>query len=112
MAERFALDAFDHEFAARTTERDWRRILVLRNHPRMLEGVLTYDVLIPDYFADNVILNRVVIELRRFQMIVYTLHLHDTRNPDDPRSGLTHSRLQKLLPYKWRATILLLKNLR
>ena len=90
------LDAFDHEFAARTASRDWQRILVLRNHPRMLDGVLRYDALIPDYFADNVILNRVVIELRRFQMIVYTLHLHDTRSPDDPRTGLTHSRLQKL----------------
>ncbi|MBX9845662.1 MAG: hypothetical protein K2Z80_28040 [Xanthobacteraceae bacterium] len=96
MTELLRLDGFDHEFAARTTEQDWRRILVLRDHPRMLDGVLSYDALIPDYFADNVILNRVVIELRRFQMIVYTLHLHDTRAPDDPRSGLTHSRLQKL----------------
>jgi hypothetical protein len=96
MAERLKLDGFDHEFAARTTAQDWQRILVLRDHPRMLEGVLSYDALIPDYFADNTILNRVVIELRRFQMIVYTLHLHDTRDPEDPRTGLTHSRLQKL----------------
>jgi hypothetical protein len=96
MTERFRLDKFDHEFAARTSAPDWRRILVLRDHPRMFEGVLSYDALIPEYFADNVILNRVVIELRRFQMIVYTLHLYDTRNPDDPRTGLTHSRLQKI----------------
>ena len=96
MAELLKLDRFDREFAARTTNQDWQRILVLRNHPRMLDGVLSYDELIPDYFADNVILNRVVIELRRFQMIVYTLHLFDTRAPNDPRTGLTHSRLQKL----------------
>ena len=96
MTNRLQLDRFDRDFAARTTEQDWQRILVLRNHPRMLEGVLSYDSLIPEYFADNTILNRVVIELRRFQMIVYTLHLHDTRDPDDPRTGLTHSRLQKL----------------
>jgi DNA-binding MarR family transcriptional regulator len=96
MMRKLGLDQFDHEFSARTTDRDWQRILVLRNHPRMLEGVLSYDALIPDYFADNAILNRVVIELRRFQMIVYTLHLYDTRDPNDPRTGLTHSRLQKL----------------
>lgn len=96
MTERFKLDLFDHEFAARTTGHDWRRILVLRNHPRMLEGVLAYDALIPEYFAGNVILNRVVIELSRFQMIVYALHLYDTRDPGDPRTGLTHSRMQKL----------------
>ncbi len=29
-------------------------------------------------------------------MIVYSLHLYDTAAPDDPRTGLTHSRLQKL----------------
>lgn len=96
MAELFKLDGFDHEFAARTTAEDWQRIVALRDHPRMLEGVLAYDALIPDYFADNPILNRVVIELRRFQLIVYTLHLHDTADPDDPRTGLTLSRLQKL----------------
>jgi DNA-binding MarR family transcriptional regulator len=96
MTERMRLNQFDHEFAARTTTQDWQRILLLRDHPRMLDGVLSYDALIPDYFANNVILNRVVIELRRFQLLVYTLHLHDTRRPDDPRTGLTHSRLQKL----------------
>lgn len=96
MAERIRLDEFDHEFAARTTGQDWQRILTLRNHPRMLDGVLRYGELIPAYFTDNVILNRVVIELRRFQLIVYTLHLYDSAKPDDPRTGLTLSRLQKL----------------
>lgn len=96
MGEFLELDGFDAEFAARTNEEDWRRILVLRNNPRMLEGVLSYDALIPEYFANNVILNRVAIELSRLQMIVYTLHLHDTFDPRDPRTGLTHSRLQKL----------------
>ncbi len=57
------LRAFDREFATRTSEADWRRITDLRDHPRMLDGVLRYDELIPDYFADNIILNRVVIEL-------------------------------------------------
>lgn len=96
MYRRLELRAHDHVFASRTTPQDWQRIRTLRDHPRMLEGILAYDDLIGSFFAGNVLLNRVVVEFARFQMIVYTLHLYDQADPDDPRTGLTISRLQKL----------------
>lgn len=90
------LHAYDHEFSSRTTSQDWQRILELRDHPRMLDGVLAYDDLIGNFFAGNVLLNRVVVEFARFQMIVYMLYLYDTADPADPRTGLTISRLQQI----------------
>jgi hypothetical protein len=87
---------FDSEFSARTSPDDWQRILVLRDHPRMLDGVLAYDTLVGDFFAGNILLNRVVVEFARFQMIVYMLYLYDTADPNDPRTGLTVSRLQQV----------------
>ena len=42
MIRQFGLDSFDSAFAARTTADDWQRILVLRDHPRMVEGILAY----------------------------------------------------------------------
>jgi hypothetical protein len=41
-------------------------------------------------------LNKVVTEAWRFQMLVYALHLYDTRDPADPTSGLTASNLTRL----------------
>lgn len=96
MSKTLCLNHFDAEFAARTTEKDWQRILVLRDHPRFLDGIARYHEVIADHFADNAILNRVVVEQSRFQMIVYTLHLHHTFDPGDPTTGLTHSRLRNL----------------
>lgn len=92
----FDLTSFDSEFASRTTPGDWQRILVLRNHPRLLHGLARYGELMPVYFSDNVILNKVVTEAWRFEMLVYTLYLHDIRDPADPRSGLTLANLQKI----------------
>lgn len=96
MPEVFRLDRYDAEFSARTTPAEWARILALRDHPRFLLGLARYDALFPDYFADNVLLNKVVTEAWRFELLVYTLHLYDTRDPADPRTGLTLSRLQDL----------------
>jgi hypothetical protein len=92
----FRLDGFDAELSSRTTAEEWQRILVLRNHPDFLKGLARYGELIPDYFSNNIILNRVVTEAWRFEMLVYCLHLYDTRDPVDPRSGLTVANLQRI----------------
>lgn len=92
----FRIDGLDAELAGRTTAEDWRRILVLRDHPSFLRGLALYGQLIPQYFANNLILNKVVTEAWRFEMLVYTLYLHDKRDAADPRSGLTFANLQRI----------------
>ena len=92
----FALDCFDAEMSRRTSAKDWNRILNMRNNSRFSEALPTYHRLISAYFADNIVLNRVVTEAWRFEMLVYTLYLHDQRQARDPRSGLTLSNLQRI----------------
>ncbi len=92
----FNLDCLDAELARRMADGEWRRILTLRDHPDFRRALFAYAALIPPYFSNNLILNRVVTEAWRFEMLVYTLYLHDTRDPDDPRSGLTVANLQKI----------------
>lgn len=92
----FRLDCLDGVLAKRMSAEEWQRILVLRDHPHFLDGLFRYQALMPTYFANNLILNRVVTEAWRFEMLVYTLHLHETRDPSDPRTGLTVGRLQAI----------------
>ncbi len=92
----FCLDGFDAVLSSRTTPGAWRRILVLRDHPNFLNGLARYGELVPDYFSNNIILNKVVTEAWRFEILVYCLYLYDTRDPDDPRSGLTVANLQRI----------------
>ena len=93
---RFSLDCWDGELSTRMSPEEWRRVLVLRDHPRMLDGLLRYGQLMTAYFAGNTLLNKVVTEAWRFETLVYALHLHDTRDPADPQTGLTLSRLKRL----------------
>jgi hypothetical protein len=67
-----------------------------RDQPRFLEGVLVYDTMMPALFINNFIMNKVVPEAWRFQMLVFTLHLYDTRDLWCPTSGLTSSNLKRL----------------
>lgn len=90
------LDLLDSELSGRMTERDFARMLTLRDHSRFLSGLSEYGRLIPDYFANNIHLNKVVTEAWRFEMLVYLLYLHDTARAEDPRSGLTLANLQRL----------------
>ena len=92
----FRIDSFDQPLASRMDAPEWQRILAFRNHPRFINALFRYNELIPDYFANNPILNKVVTEIWRFHSLIFTLHLCDTRDPDDPKSGLTVSRLQKV----------------
>jgi hypothetical protein len=96
MTEAFHIATYDKVFAERTTSADWQRILAFRNQPNFSEALKTYAALIPQYFADNMLLSKVVTEVWRFEMLVYTLYLHDTRDPANPRSGLTTTNLEKI----------------
>ena len=96
MPRPFSLDYHDAEFQKRTSAADWQRILVLRNHPGMVRGLFCYGELMPTYFSDNIILNKVVTEAWRFEMLVYTLHLHHNWNPADPSTGLTLANLTRI----------------
>ena len=68
----------------------------MRQRPRFLDGVLAHDAAITLFYSDNLLLNKVVPEAWRFQMLVVTLWLADMRDPADPRTGLTLSHLRKL----------------
>jgi hypothetical protein len=96
MTEAFHIATYDKVFSQRTTSADWQRILAFRNQPNFGAALKTYAALIPQYFADNLLLNKVVTEAWRFEMLVYTLYLHDTREPANPTSGLTLSNLQRI----------------
>lgn len=90
------LTQFDNVFSARTSPAEWHRILAFRNQPTFAAALETYNALMLQYFADNVVLNRVVTEAWRFEILVYLLYLHDKRDPADPAKGLTVSNLQAI----------------
>jgi hypothetical protein len=94
--ETFRLDMFDDMLSIRMDSVEWQRILAFRKQPGMFNGLFAYAEIMPEFFADNLILNKVVTEEWRFYTLVFTLHLNDTRNPDDPLSGLTLSNLQRV----------------
>lgn len=92
------LDIAMHDalFAGRTTAQDWARIVAFRDSPRFLDGARRHEGVMQPFFAHNLILNRVVTEVWRFQILVLTLYLHTTRDPLNPRAGLTVANLQKI----------------
>lgn len=96
MSKPFSLDFMDEELSQRMSAPEWQRIAAFRNQPNFIAGLYCYDNLISAYFANNLILNKVVTEIWRFHTLVFALHLCDQAKPDDPRAGLTLSKLQKL----------------
>ena len=92
----FRLDCFDSELSQRMSTAEWQRIVKFRNHPQFLSALFAYDALMPKHFADNMILNKVVTESARFEMLVYALFLHSTHDPTIADSGLTFARLAQL----------------
>jgi hypothetical protein len=96
VAEKYHISTYDLVFAGRTHTEEWNRILTFRNQPGFGSALPTYAALMPQYFADNMLLSKVVTEVWRFEMLVYTLYLHDTRDPANPRSGLTTTNLEKI----------------
>jgi AraC-like DNA-binding protein len=94
-----AIDHYDTLFAARVAAaggQDWAAVRAFRDSPTFIDAVLRYDAISGPFYANQFILNKVVPEAWRFQMIVFLLHLHDTRDWADPRSGLTLANFQRV----------------
>lgn len=90
------LTAFDRLMSARMPAAEWERTLAFRQQAQFAEALPRYAALMLKYFSDNLLLNRVVTEAWRFEMLVYALYLHDTYDPENPGSGLTVSNLQDM----------------
>ncbi|MGL4406516.1 MAG: hypothetical protein ACRCT6_12190, partial [Notoacmeibacter sp.] len=80
----------------RTTPDDWQRILAFRNCSNFKAALPRYHELMTHFYSGNLMLNKVVTEAWRFEMLVYALHLYDSRDPANPRSGLTLTNLEKI----------------
>ncbi len=100
MSVEWKIDRFDAIFAARIESRpgtiQWEAIKAFRDGPAFLDAVMRYDAISGPFYGNQFILNKVVPEAWRFQMIVFLLHLHDTRDQADPRSGLTFANFQRV----------------
>ena len=92
----FKLNEFDAELSKRTSAEDWKRIITFRDQPNFPKALPNYHALIGNFFAGKLTLNKAAIEAWRFEMLVYTLYLYDTRDPANPRSGLTLTNLEKI----------------
>jgi len=92
----FRIDARDADFAARIPDEEWPAIFAFRDRPNFPDSVALYAQFMAPFFAYNFVLNKVVTEAWRFQMLVFALHLHDTRDFGDPHTGLTVGNMQKI----------------
>jgi hypothetical protein len=90
------IDAHDALLSSRMSVAEWQRITAFRNRPTFLAGARAHEGVAKHLFTDNLILNKVVLEAWRFQMIALTLYLHEAYDPADPRTGLTVTNLTRL----------------
>lgn len=96
MTEDFDLRRHDALFASRCTAAEWERIRAFRDQPNFMAGPRRHEGTMRPFFAHNLILNKVVTEAWRFQILVFTLYLDSVRDPSVPRSGLTVANLQRI----------------
>ena len=100
MPVEWQIDRFDAIFAARVGSRpgtiQWEAIKAFRDAPTFPEAIEQYDTISGPFYGNQFILNKVVPEAWRFQMIVFLLHLHETRDLADPRGGLTFANFQRV----------------
>ena len=75
---------------------EWARVSAFRAQPTFLDALAVYATLMPPYFSDQLLLNKVVTEGRRFEMLVYLLYLHHTGDSRDPLSGLTAANFKRI----------------
>jgi hypothetical protein len=92
----FLLDAFDTEFSMRTTAEEWERALDMRNQPNFMPAILKYHAQLLGVTSGHRILNKLVAEVGRYEILAYLLYLYDSRDPANPRSGLTITNLEKM----------------
>jgi hypothetical protein len=96
MAGAFDIGQYDALFATRTTAEDWAHIIAFRNRAHFRDAALRYIEISGPFYRNNFFLNKILPEAWRFQMIALHLHLHDARDPNDPRSGLTLGNFQRV----------------
>lgn len=92
----FNIDAHDSEFSVRTSSEIWARIHRFRSYPTFMNSARHHEKIMAPFFGHNLTLNKLVAEVWRFQMLVFALYLHETKDVSDPRSGLTVTNLQKI----------------
>ncbi len=90
------LDVFDHKLSGRVTSAEFERIVGFRDGNDIIKGLFAYNDIMPDFFAGNLILNKIVIEEWRFYILAFALYLHETRDPANKLSGLSLGNLQRL----------------
>ncbi len=71
-------------------------IAALRAHPRFAEAWRTAHIGFTDLWQGNRILNSLVNDRARWHISLFAVHLHLLSRPNDPRSGLTVSRMTAL----------------
>ncbi|ATC32991.1 hypothetical protein CA606_11995 [Caulobacter vibrioides] len=90
------LTCLDEAFAQRMPAEEWARIKVIRDAPTLFDALDVNHALLSPYYADHLLLNKVVTEGRRFEMLVYLLYLEATVSAEDPRSGLTNANFRRI----------------
>src|SRR5439155_347022 len=68
----------------------------LMRHPRFAEAIRIVAAGIVTLYRNNPKFNQVLPDRGRFLISVFALHLHFGAEPDNPRSGLTVSRMRAL----------------
>ena len=94
--EHFSVDCFDFILKSRAHPDEWARLTQMRDQPNFLNALKAYNRLMQPFFSDRVILNKIVTEAWRFEMLVYSLYLYDRRDYNDARSGLTVTNLERI----------------
>jgi hypothetical protein len=89
-------DEFDALFSARTNGVEWQRIVEIRDQPNFTGAVLDYHRQLPKRCSGNFLLNKLIAEAARYEILAYSLYLNEKRDFDNPRSGLTVTSLEKI----------------
>jgi AraC-like DNA-binding protein len=90
------LSAADAELSQHFPASEWDAICAYRSRGRFPQALIRYDELLSVGFLDNPVLTMSMRETSRFNTLAIALHLHDVRNADDPRSGLTMGLLKSV----------------
>ena len=90
------LASFDSELQSRISVADWESVKAFRDRPTFLNALESYARLFSPFYSDHLLLNKVVTEGRRFEMLVYLLYLYQTTVRGDPLSGLTIANFKRV----------------
>jgi len=80
---------------------DWagptsEEVAALRRHPNFAEAMKASMRVPLDLYQGNRLVNLIINDRGRYVLSMFALHLHYSRRPDEPTSGLTAGRLQAM----------------